>query len=93
MSDLSRELIIHPGETLKEILEDRDINQKELALRTGVTEVYVSSVVNGQKNISVSYAKKLEYALAIDASFWINLQTGYDKELAELEDSPQDPSE
>ena len=28
---LSREFIIHPGETLKEILEDRGMSQKELA--------------------------------------------------------------
>ncbi|MGB4393385.1 MAG: helix-turn-helix domain-containing protein, partial [Tepidanaerobacteraceae bacterium] len=56
---LSREFIIHPGETLKEILEDRGMSQKELALRTGVTEAHVSSIVNCQKAISVSYAKKL----------------------------------
>ena len=36
-SGLSREFIIHPGETLKEVLEDREMSQKELALRTGVT--------------------------------------------------------
>ncbi len=70
MNGLSREFIIHPGgETLKEILDDRNMSQKELAIRTGVTEPHVSSVVNCQKAISVAYAKKLEYALGIDASF------------------------
>lgn len=83
---LSREFIIHPGETLKEILEDRGMSQKELALRTGVTEAHVSSIVNCQKAISVSYAKKLEYALGIDAGFWINLQANYDKELADFKE-------
>ncbi len=86
MSGLSREFIIHPGETLKEILEDRNMSQKELAIRTDVTESHVSSVVNCQKAISVSYAKKLDYALGIDASFWINLQANYDKELADFEE-------
>ncbi len=85
-SGLSREFIIHPGETLKEILEDRGMTQKELALRVGLTEPYISSVINGQKAISVSLAKKLEYALGVDASFWINLQANYDKELADFED-------
>ena len=28
MSGLSREMIIHPGETLKEILEEREMSQK-----------------------------------------------------------------
>ncbi|NMA06373.1 MAG: HigA family addiction module antidote protein [Ruminococcaceae bacterium] len=85
-SGLSREFIIHPGETLREILEDRGMSQKELALRVGLTEPYISSVINGQKAISVSLAKKLEYALGIDAGFWINLQANYDKELADFED-------
>lgn len=83
---LFRDFIIHPGETLKEILDDRGMSQKELAIRTDVTEAHVSSVVNCQKAISVSYSKKLEYALDIDASFWINLQSSYDKELADFEE-------
>lgn len=83
---LSPDLIIHPGETLTEILEDRDMSQKELAIRTGMTEKHISTVVKGQKNISVAFAKKLEYALGIDASFWINLQANYDRELLEFEE-------
>lgn len=86
ISGLSRDLIIHPGETLREILEDRGMSQKELALRTDVTEPHVSSIINCQKAISVSYAKKLEYALNIDAGFWINLQGNYDKEMADFEE-------
>lgn len=83
---LSRDLIIHPGETLKEILEDREMSQRELALRADVTEKHISNVVNCLKPISVNFAKKLEYALGIDASFWINLQANYDKELADFEE-------
>lgn len=86
MNGLSREFIIHPGETLKEILEDRGMSQRELAIRTDVTEAHISSVVNCQKAISVAFAKKLEYALGIDAGFWINLQANYDKELADFEE-------
>ena len=83
---LSREMIIHPGETLKEILEDRGMSQLELSQRTGVTAKHISTIINGEKNISVSFAKKLEYALGIEATFWINLQTNYDKELIEYEE-------
>ena len=78
MSGLSREMIIHPGETLKEILEDRNMSQFELALRAGVTPKHISTIISGEKNISVSFAKKLEYALNVEAEFWINLQTLYD---------------
>ncbi len=86
MSGLSVEFIIHPGETLKEILEDREMSQKELAIRTDVTQAHVSKVINGQKGISVQYAKKLEYALAIDSSFWINLQSNYERELEDFKE-------
>lgn len=44
MSGLSREMIIHPGETLKEILEEREMSLQELALRTGVTPKHISTV-------------------------------------------------
>lgn len=90
---LSREFIIHPGETLKEMLEDRDMTQRELAMRTDVKEPHISGIVNCQKPISVSFAKKLEYALGVDASFWINLQANYEKELADFEEINQISSE
>ncbi len=83
---LSRELIIHPGEILKEIIDDRDMTQRELAARCGVLENHISKIVNYEKTISTAFAKKLEYALGIDSSFWINLQTNYDKELLEYEE-------
>lgn len=75
------ELLIHPGETILEMIQDRNISQKELAIRTGFTEKHVSTVINGQKNISAEFAMRLEYALGVPASFWRNLQTNYDLEV------------
>ncbi len=83
---LSREFIIHPGKTLSEVLEDRGMSQKELSIRTGVTEKHVSTVINGQKGISAAFAKKLEYALGIETAFWMNLQSNYDREILEFEE-------
>ncbi len=86
MNGLSRELIIHPGETLKEVLEDREMSQRELAFRIALTEPYISNIVNGVKPITISLAKKLEYALGVEAAFWINLQSNYEKELSDYEE-------
>ncbi len=83
---LSRDLIIHPGETLAEVIEDRDMSQRELAIRTGMTEKHISTVISGKKSISPAFARKLEYALGIEASFWMNLQSNYDRELLEFEE-------
>lgn len=86
MNGLSLDFIIHPGETIKEILEERQMNQEELAIRTGFSPKHVSEVVNGKKGISPSFAKSLEYVFGIPASFWINLQGIYDKELLEYKE-------
>ena len=86
MSGLSREMIIHPGETLKEILAEKRMSQQELAVRTGVSPKHISTILNGERNISVSFAKKLEYALNVETEFWLNLQNAYDKELFEFDE-------
>ncbi len=84
MSGLSPDMIIHPGETLKEVLEDRKMTSLDLSLRTDVSADYISSVLCGNENISTSFAKKLEHTLGIEAEFWINLQTAYDREKREI---------
>ncbi|MDO5381313.1 MAG: HigA family addiction module antitoxin [Eubacteriales bacterium] len=80
---ISRELIIHPGETIADVLEDRSISQIELAASTGVSPAYVSNVISGKKDISAKFAYALEYALGVPKSFWLNLQANYDAELLE----------
>ncbi|MGN0581194.1 MAG: HigA family addiction module antitoxin [Oscillospiraceae bacterium] len=81
---ISRDLIIHPGETISDILEARNITQAELAARTGVSPAFVGKVIAGKKDISGKFAMALEYALGIPKSFWLNLQAGYDAELLEI---------
>ena len=80
---ISRDLIIHPGETIEEVLEERGITQSELASRTGVSPAYVSNVISGKKGISSKFAMGLEYALGVPKSFWLNLQANYESELLE----------
>ena len=80
---ISRDLIIHPGETIADVLEDRGITQAELASRAGVSPAYVSNVIAGKKGISANFAMGLEYALGVPKSFWLNLQANYEAELLE----------
>lgn len=81
---ISRELLIHPGETIADVLENRGITQNELALRAGVTAAYVNKVIKGEKDISAKFAMGLEYALGVHKSFWLNLQADYDAEYLEV---------
>lgn len=80
---ISLDLIIHPGETIGDILTERKMTQVELAVRTGYTPAYISSVISGKKNISADLAMNLEYALGVPKTFWLNLQANYDAELLE----------
>ena len=84
---ISREMIIHPGETLKEVMEDRNISTESLAQSTGFTQDYVNAVLNCKENISAEFARKLEDTLNIDADFWMKLNKFYDEELKAFEES------
>jgi len=81
---ISPDLLIHPGETISDILEEREITQKELAQRAGVSEPFLSDVIHGKKDISKKLAVGLEYALGVPSSFWLNLQANYDAEFLSL---------
>ena len=54
------------------------MSQRELALRTAVTEAYISGLLNGKKALSVTYAKKLEYVLGCDSATLVEMQAKHD---------------
>lgn len=84
---ISCDLIIHPGETIADILEERGITQVELATRTGVSPAFVSNVLRGKKGISADFALSLEYALGVPKTFWLNLQANYTAEVLEFNET------
>lgn len=86
---LSSEFIIHPGETLKEVLENNNMSQEELAIKIGVTTKDISEILRGKKEISLTFAKSLEDVFAIPISFWINLQGIYDKEILQYKEQEE----
>ena len=51
--------LIYPGETIADILEEHNLSQKELALRTGVSEAFLCDVIHGKKT-SNTKAKAME---------------------------------
>lgn len=81
---ISLDLIIHPGETIADLLMERGIKQAELATRTGVSPANISNIISGKQKITAEFAKNLECALGVPKSFWLNLQANYDKVLLKL---------
>lgn len=80
MSGLSLELLSHPGETLKEVLESNNMTQKELSARIGITPKHLNLIISGKADISSETAFKLEKVFSLSASFWNNLQRQYDED-------------
>lgn len=67
----------HPGVILQEYIDKAQMTRKELAVRTGVTEKHLSTVINGEKGISAAFARKLSYVFP-STKMWLDLQSDYD---------------
>lgn len=68
-----------PGETLREVITDRQMTQKELSSRLDLTPKHVSNIINGEVQLTPETAKKLEFVFDIKASFWNSLEENYQK--------------
>jgi len=68
---------IPPGETLREILEQIDMSQADLARRTGLTPKHVNQVVQGLAAISADVALRLERVTGVSARTWLRLEADY----------------
>ncbi|SCZ81838.1 ImmA/IrrE family metallo-endopeptidase [Acidaminobacter hydrogenoformans] len=77
-------IAIPPGETIKEMLEDRCISQLEFAERMGSSTKFISQLINGKVALTHQTALKLESVLGVPARFWNNLESLYQEDLAKL---------
>ena len=76
---------IHPGEILKDELEEIGISAAELARQLRVPENRMSEVMRGRRNITADTALRLGKWFGSSAVFWMNLQKNYELRKAEQE--------
>jgi antitoxin HigA-1 len=74
---------VHPGEFLKEILDELDISQAEFARAIGLSAMRISHVVKGKRPVSAEMALLFGKAFGQTPQYWINLQAAYDLKIAE----------
>ena len=74
----------HPGELIKDELKERKLTQKELSQMTGIKPSVLSETINGKRSVSLNVAVALEKVLGIPAEMWMNLQTQYDLDSAQI---------
>lgn len=82
--DLTPFVATHPGEMIKDELRERHMTQKQLSEETGIKASVLSETINGKRNVSLSVAVALEKVLGIPADVWMNLQTQYDLDTANI---------
>lgn len=71
-----------PGETLAEILEERQMTQTQFADRTGRSAKFVNEIIKGKASITPTVAIEFQRVLGIPSSFWHNRQRHYEAFLA-----------
>ncbi len=76
---------VHPGETLREKLEEIGMSPKKFAIRTGKPVKTISEVLNIKSSITPAMSVLFERVLDISASFWLNKQSSYNEFLAREE--------
>ena len=74
----------HPGMMIKDELKARMMTQKQLATEMGVNPSVLSETIHGKRSVSVGMATKLEKCLGIPAEIWLNLQSQYELDSANI---------
>jgi len=74
---------IHPGEFLRETLEELGVSQAQFARAIGVSPMRISHVAKGTRPVTAELALFFGRALGQSPQYWLNLQATYDLRTAE----------
>ena len=75
--------LIHPGETLREDLEELGMSAAELARRIEVPVNRITEILNGRRAVTGDTALRLGRFFGTSGELWLNLQKLYELRLAE----------
>lgn len=76
---------MHPGEFLRETLDELGLTQAAFAEAVGVSPMRVSHLLRGDRPVTAELALRLGRALGQTPQYWLNLQTTYDLKVAQTE--------
>lgn len=65
---------LHPGQALRDLLDERGISQIRAAESLGITRQHFNSIINGHNPISADLKLKLQDYLGVPPSHWSQLQ-------------------
>jgi len=75
---------IHVGEYIKDELNARGMQQKELAKLTGIQAPILNDIIKGKRDLTAEHSVLIGNALGINDDFYYDLQKQYDMDKARL---------
>lgn len=73
---------IHPGEYIREALEELGMTQAALAKAIGVSAMRISHLVREERPVTAEMALRLGQAFGQSPQYWLSLQADYDLKTA-----------
>lgn len=67
-------LVASPGDILEEWLDERGMSQRELADRMGMSEKFISQLINGKASLTPDTAQGLELVSGVSAGTWLRIE-------------------
>lgn len=68
----------HPGEILRDELDELGVVPSEFARQIDVPPNRVSQIISGKRSITADTALRFGHWFGVDPQFWINLQSQFD---------------
>jgi plasmid maintenance system antidote protein VapI len=81
-----------PGETIADILEERNISLADFMEQMGCTVDAASDLLRGRVTITAEIARRLEVVLGVSSGFWMSRESQYRGDLARVESTSRSPS-
>ena len=75
---------IHPGEFLRETLDELGLTQAAFANALDISPMRVSHLLKGDRPVTAELALRLGRARGQSPQYWLNLQTAYDLKVAQV---------
>ena len=76
---------VHPGEFLREELDELGLSANALSKALGVPVNRVTMILNGQRGVSADTALRLARYFGTTPQIWLNLQKTWELRQAEIE--------
>ena len=76
---------VHPGEVLRDELEELGMSANAFAEALDVPANRISAILKGQRGVTADTALRLSRYLGTTPDVWLNLQKAFELRVAELE--------